>query len=171
MQLLKTRHQTYLPWRVELRKLCFFFVSLPCWSSTATQVVPGREKKNAAQHLFPTLLITHGSTSMSTFDSWYRIVSTCIDFSVNSPIFTSSKPNNYKQTAFILGLVWYFPILAQRLFGWLLAVMAYPEVPRLIELEYGEDSGMEFQNKLQLKDFPVFGEIIKNSSHMVTSCV
>lgn len=32
----------------------------------------------------------------------------------------------------MVGLVWYFPILAQRLFGWLLAAMAYPEVPRLI---------------------------------------
>lgn len=39
-------------------------------------------------------------------------------------------------------------------------MMAYPEVPRRIELEYGEDSGMEFQNKLQLKDFLVFEEII-----------
>lgn len=39
-------------------------------------------------------------------------------------------------------------------------MMAYPEVPRLIGLEYGEDSGMAFQNKLQLKDLLVFEEII-----------
>lgn len=32
----------------------------------------------------------------------------------------------------MLGLVWYFPILAQRLFGWLLAVMAYSKVSRFM---------------------------------------